>query len=114
MIKSILRPVMRVYRKYRFRVFKTLYANFKLLPFRQAIRLPIVIYGNTQLLLDHSSVQFRCKPHFATFVFGRNYDFFHASSSPGLMMMTHGTLIIGGVLVFPRAVHCALMVASCS
>ncbi len=100
MIKSVLRPVMSVFRKYHFRVFKTLYANFKLLPFRQAVRLPIVICGNTQLLLDHSSVRFRCKPCFGTFMFGRNHEFYLSSATPGLLMMTHGTVIVEGPVSF--------------
>ena len=45
--------------KNRLHVIKSIYINFRLLPFTQAIRLPIVIYGKTKIL----SLRGRCIIH---------------------------------------------------
>lgn len=47
------------FHKNRLHVIKTVYVNFRLLPFVQAIRLPIVIYGKTKIL----SLRGRCIIH---------------------------------------------------
>lgn len=43
----------------RFRFFRSLYANFRLLPFRQAIKMPIYIYGRVHLYMLNGSLEFR-------------------------------------------------------
>lgn len=35
----------------RFRIFKTLYVNFRSLPFRQAVKLPIYVYGRVRIIV---------------------------------------------------------------
>ena len=39
-----------LFHKNRFRILKSLYLNLRVLPFKQAIRLPIVIYGKSKIL----------------------------------------------------------------
>ena len=42
----------------RLRIIKTIYVNFRLLPFRQAIKFPIYIYGKTKLCCLNGNVEF--------------------------------------------------------
>ena len=73
---------MKTYRKYHFHVWKTLVVNFKLLPFKQAIHLPIVIYGKTQLIISNSSVKLYPTP------------------APSLLFMINGTMVLEGDVQF--------------
>lgn len=100
MYRSILRYFMKVYRKYHFHVYKTLIANFRLLPFKTAIHLPIVIYGKTQLVLNNSSVKFLCCPRFGTVRFAKNNEYFYPAMTPSLLFMINGTMIIEGSVQF--------------
>lgn len=43
----------------RLRILRTIYANFRLLPLRQAIKLPIFIYGHIRLYMLNGTVEFR-------------------------------------------------------
>lgn len=46
----------------RLRLFRTLYANFRLLPIKQAIKLPIYVYGPMKLFSLNGTVEFRDTP----------------------------------------------------
>ncbi len=82
--------------KYRFCYYKTLLANFKLLPFKQAIHLPLVIYGPTQLKLSRSKIELNVKPHFGLIKWGYNQDLMFPSKMPSMLCMINGTLIVNG------------------
>ena len=82
--------------KYRFCYYKTLLANFKLLPFKQAIHLPLVIYGPTQLVLSRAKIKLNVKPRFGLIKWGYNQDFFVPTKMPSMLFMINGLLIING------------------
>ena len=82
---ALLRLIMKTYRKYHFHVWKTLVVNFKLLPFKQAIHLPIVIYGKTQLIISNSSVKLLCSPRFGIVKFAKNHEYFYPTPAPSLL-----------------------------
>lgn len=82
--------------KYRFCYYKTFYANFKLFPFKQAIHLPLVIYGPTQLKLSRSKIKLNVKPRFGLIKWGYNQDLMLPSKMPSMLCMINGVLIING------------------
>lgn len=88
------------YQNYYFNFFKTLYVNFKLIKFRDAIYLPLVIYGKCDLKLSRSKIILNCKPRFGLIKWGLNQDLFVPSSSPSLLMMINATLYINGYIRF--------------
>ena len=91
---------MKTYRKYHFHVWKTLVVNFKLLPFKQAIHLPIVIYGKTQLIISNSSVKLLCSPRFGIVKFAKNHEYFYPTPAPSLLFMINGTMVLEGDVQF--------------
>ena len=93
---ALLRLIMKTYRKYHFHVWKTLVVNFKLLPFKQAIHLPIVIYGKTQLIISNSSVKLLCSPRFGIVKFAKNHEYFYPTPAPSLLFMINGTMVLEG------------------
>ena len=82
--------------KYHFCYYKSLVANFKLFPFKEAIHLPLVIYGPTQLKLGRSKIKLNVKPRFGLIKWGYNQDLFVPTKMPSMIMMINGTLIING------------------
>ena len=54
---TILKNIKRKISLCRFFYYKTLIANFKLLPFKQAIHLPLVIYSPIQLKLNKAHIR---------------------------------------------------------
>lgn len=97
---ALLRLIMKTYRKYHFHVWKTLVVNFKLLPFKQAIHLPIVIYGKTQLIISNSSVKLLCSPRFGIVKFAKNHEYFYPTPAPSLLFMINGTMVLEGDVQF--------------
>ena len=95
-IISFLKKIRSIYSKYRFCYYKTIVANFKLLPFKQAIHLPLVIYGPTQLVLSRSKIKLNVKPRFGLIKWGYNQDLFVSTKMPSIIVMINGTLIING------------------
>ena len=73
---SLLKNIKHRTLKYRFCVFKTIIANFRLLSFKEAIHLPVVIYGPTQLGLSRAKIKLTVKPRFGLIKWGYNQDFF--------------------------------------
>ena len=95
---SFLRKIKRIYLKYHFCYYKTIVVNFKLLPFKQAIHLPLVIYGPIQLVLNRSKIKLNVKPRFGLIKWGYNQDFFVPTKTPSMLFMFNGTIIINGSL----------------
>lgn len=81
---------------YHFHLIKTLWANFKLLPFRQAIFCPFVIYNKTQVKLSRSSMKLNVPPRFGLIKWGFQNDWQTSKYQPSLLMMVNGKLIING------------------
>lgn len=76
-------------------LFKTVYVNFKLLPFSQARRLPIFIYHNVKLLGLSGKVILNCEPKRGMFQFGRSLEYIKVGNGKGQFTI-RGTLIING------------------
>lgn len=93
---SFLRKIKRIYLKYHFCYYKTIVANFRLLPFRSAIHLPLVIYNKTELKLSRSHIQLNVPSRFGLIKWGYNEDFFVPTKMPSMLFMINGCLIING------------------
>lgn len=93
-IKKVLRIVYRILRTLiKVRWFKTIRINFALLPFNQAIKLPIVVTG--KLIIDSlkGKVVFDCPIEFGLVIIGPDNDNMPIAASPS-------RLFVGGVLIF--------------
>lgn len=95
-IIAILKKIKHKLRKYQFNYYKTIIANFKLFPFKQAIHFPLVIYTKTELKLSKSKIILNTTPKFATIKWGRNQDLFVPSGSHSLLLMINGQIFIDG------------------
>ena len=93
---SFLRKIKRIYLKYHFCYYKTIVANFRLLPFRSAIHLPLVIYNKTELKLSRSHIQLNVPSRFGLIKWGYNEDFFVPTKMPSMLFTINGCLIING------------------
>ena len=123
MLTKRLKGVYHCILRYRFNVIKTLVINLRLLPLRQALRLPIVIYAPCELLVRRSRLVFDNvdKVKFGMMAFGRNDDMMVSGKMPMLIMildsvitakgsfrmspggtlrMSHGKLSLGDKVVF--------------
>lgn len=77
-------------------LFKTLYVNFSLLPFNQAIYLPILIYNKTQIKLSRSKAILHVPPRFGLIKWGFQNDWQVPKYLPSLLMMVNGIWEIKG------------------
>lgn len=84
---------------YRFRFFKTVYVNFRLLPFRQAVHLPFVIYNKTQVKLSRSKLCLGVPPKFGLIKWGAQNDWQVSRHTSSLLMMVNGELHVSGSLI---------------
>ena len=84
---------------YNFNLWKTIYVNFVFLPFKQAIYLPIFVYGRVKIY-DHSgTIVIEDRIRTGMIHFGRNTDKFSASKGSALINIT-GKLIFKGTVLF--------------
>ena len=84
---------------YDFNLFKTISVNFTFLPFKQAIRLPVFVYGKLKIY-DHSGkIIIEDKIRQGMIHLGRNTDKFFASKG-GAMLNIAGKLIFKGPVMF--------------
>jgi len=93
-MKKIIRLIKARIGKYKFNYYKTFIANFRLLPIKQAIRFPIVIYGKAELRLSNSSMVLKVAPRFGLIRWGINEDLFVPSKCNSMLLMIHGRLVI--------------------
>lgn len=77
-----------------FNVVKTVYFNFRVLPFRQAIKLPIYIYGPTRLLNLRGSVEIKAPIRPGMIKMGRWYDRFYGPRSSSFIFLPDKSKII--------------------
>jgi len=84
---------------YNFNVWKTIYVNFAFLPYRQAIRFPIFVYGKVKIYahLGRIVIEDRIRP--GMIHLGINTDKFSASKGSALINIT-GKLIFKGPVIF--------------
>lgn len=76
----------------RFRPIKTIYVNFRLLNFWQAIKLPIFIYGNTKIGLLNGSVVLDCLPKLGMIKIGC-FNNYYSNKQPSLIYLDSGSKI---------------------
>ena len=91
-----LKKIKHILNRYRFCYIKTVIVNFRLLPFKQAIHLPFVVYGPLQLNISNAKILLNVKPTFGLIKWGYNVDFFVPSKAPSMLMMINGTINING------------------
>lgn len=95
---EILKMFYRSINRYRFKYFKTLLLNFRLLPLKQAVRLPIVVYSPCETLIRRSRLVFTkgVKPSFGMIALGRNDDKFVSSKDRVFIMMLDSVIHVSG------------------
>ena len=84
--------------RYRFNYYKTVVANFKLLPISQAIHFPLIIYGKIELKLCNSSIILKTPSKFGLIRWGINQDLFVPSKCHSMLLIINGKLIINGAI----------------
>lgn len=77
---------------------KTLYFNFKMLPFKIAIKLPIVFYGKVKFNGLNGKIQFNIEPYRFMCAFGKSQEVFKLSQGGELKLS--GLLVINGAFSF--------------
>lgn len=86
-------------RFWRTSILKTLYFNFKMLPLRQAIRIPILLTDNIYFYSLSGRIELNSKPRFGMIRFGYfGEDTIHPRSNKSLLQ-------IDGTIVFSENVH---------
>ena len=87
---------------------KTIYINFRLLPFKQAIRLPIVVSRATTLESLSGSIHFQSKPSFGIMKFGFNHSDLFSWRARRSIIKIDGNVFAGDFTQF--GVGCSLIV----
>lgn len=75
--------------------FKTVYFNFRVLPFRQAMKLPIFIYGNVSFYWLKGTVCFEnCNIRKGMVKLGRNSEFFNGVDNSAFILLGNNAKLI--------------------
>lgn len=99
-IKKLLRKPYKIARLlFKIRFFKTLRVNFALLPFEQAVKLPIVVLGKLKIDSLKGKVTLDCPIKFGTVIIGKCMDNMPIEVNPT-------RLFVGGTLIFKG--HCII------
>lgn len=77
----------------RLRIFKTVYLNFRLLPFRVACRLPVFVYGPTKFYSLAGTVEIQGPIKRGMIKLGRECGFFSAQKKFSMILLDAGTKI---------------------
>ena len=85
--------------EYNINIFKTIYVNFTFLPFKQAIRFPIFVYGKVKIYGHSGKIIIEDQIRPGTIHFGINTDKFSASKGSALLNIP-GKLIFEGKAIF--------------
>lgn len=86
---------------------KTLYFNFKMLPFEQALKMPFYFYGSVKFSSLKGSVEIKSPIKRGMFGFGQQYEMTSKSSGTAEFVLK-GKLIIRGYVQFGK--DCFLMI----
>lgn len=78
----------------RLRLFHSLYFNLRMLPFKDAIKLPILFYGPTNFVWLTGKVLIEGKVSRAMIKIGKNFDFFSGTQKP--MLLIQGEIVFHG------------------
>lgn len=79
--------------------FKTIYFNFKMLPFKQAKKLPLLFYGKVRFTGLNGKIIFKESIKFGIVGFGQKYELMSVSKGNAQLTL-NGTFIIGGNIQF--------------
>lgn len=96
-IKKVKRFLFRVYVYFtaqRISLFKTLYFNLRMLPFSQAIKLPIYIYGKVKFYDLFGSIEIKSPIHRGMIKFGYRQGLFSAEAGSAMIHVTRNAKII--------------------
>ncbi len=83
----------------RINLYKTLRVNFSLLPFSQAVRLPILVFNKVKILSLTGKATIQGEIHTGMIIIGINDDYFSAPRGAALICIK-GEIIFGGSVVF--------------
>ena len=83
---------------------KTLYLNFRLLPFKQAIKFPFVIFGKTKLRELSGKATFNCPIKFRLINIGLDVDNMPITFAP-TQIKIQGNLEIGGNIIINKGAN---------
>lgn len=87
--------------KTRIRLLKTLYVNFRTLPFKQAIKLPIYIYGSVKIYGLGGDIVIQDKVRRGMIKLGYKQGLFSAPKGSAMILLASGTkLIFNGPCMF--------------
>ena len=81
--------------------FKSIYFNLKMLPFKQAKKLPILFYGKVKFTGLKGKIVFKDSIKFGMVGFGQNYELMSVSKGNAQLTL-NGTFIIGGYIQFGK------------
>ena len=84
---------------YNINVFKTIYVNFAFLPYKQALRFPIFVYGKVKVYAHSGKIVIEDRIRPGMIHLGMNTDKFSASKGGALINIT-GKLIFKGTALF--------------
>lgn len=84
---------------YNFNPLKTIYVNFTFLPFKQAIRFPVFVYGKVKILNHSGKIIIEDQIRTGMIHWGINTDTFSASKGSALVNIS-GKLIFKGAALF--------------
>ncbi|NLI35981.1 MAG: hypothetical protein GX416_05645 [Bacteroidales bacterium] len=78
--------------------------NFKILPFRQAIHIPLVIVGKVKIRDLSGQIDFQCPIRFGLLLIGKDVDNMPISFLP-TQILIQGTLIIEGACIINQSAN---------
>lgn len=79
---------------------KTLYLNFKTQKFKDAIKLPIVVFGKLKIKSLKAEIKFQCPIKFGLLQIGRDIDNISESYLPTILNLNSGQILIKGFVIF--------------
>lgn len=96
----------RYFNKYviRFSLLKTIYINFKLLPFKDAIKLPILIFGKIKIVDLNGEINFKCPIKFGLVIFGTYDNNINGYKSEVSRLSLLGSININGKIHFASGI----------
>lgn len=93
--RAVWRRIDRLLSRPKLNLFKTLYFNFRTMPFRDAVKLPVFFYGRVQFYALDGNVEFDGTPVKRGMVkIGRNVDAFCGAKKCAMILLSGGSRIV--------------------
>lgn len=100
-INALLRKAENLLSRTRIRLFKTAYVNFRTLPFKQAVKWPIFIYGRVKLYNLSGQIEIRGPVERGMIKFGYRKGYFSGPKGSAMLFLAQNAkLIFNGPCVF--------------